>query len=68
MHRRFPRYGASMGITALIPDMTIGQLTTEAVSRWGEIWDEKAARMLVLLMCPRTVSYTHLTLPTILLV
>ena len=34
-----------MGITALIPDMTIGQLTTEAVSRWGEIWDEKAARM-----------------------
>ena len=53
MHRRFPRYGASMGITALIPDMTIGQLTTEAVSRWGEIWDEKAARMLVLLMCPR---------------
>ena len=53
MPRRFPRYGASMGITALIPDMTIGQLTTEAVSRWGEIWDEKAARMLILLMCPR---------------
>ena len=49
----YPRYGASMGITAMIPDMTIGQLTTEAESRWGEIWDDKAARMLVLLMCPR---------------
>ena len=42
-----------MGITALIPDMTIGQLYAEAVSRWDEIWDEKAARMMILLMFPR---------------
>ena len=42
-----------MGITALIPDMTIGQLYVEAESRWGEIWDENAARLLVLLMFPR---------------
>ena len=42
-----------MGITAMIPDMTIGQLANEAESRWGEIWDENAARMLVLLICPR---------------
>ena len=42
-----------MGITAMIPDMTIGQLTTEAESRWGEIWDADAARMLILLICPR---------------
>lgn len=42
-----------MGITAMIPDMTIGQLANEAESRWGEIWDENAARMLVLVMCPR---------------
>ena len=37
----------------MIPDMTIGQLYVEAVSRWGEIWDEKAARMIILLMFPR---------------
>tara|TARA_B100000459_G_scaffold132163_2_gene86806 strand:+ start:2180 stop:3253 length:1074 start_codon:yes stop_codon:yes gene_type:complete len=42
-----------MGITAMIPDMTIGQLANEAESRWGEIWDEDAARMLVLVICPR---------------
>ena len=42
-----------MGITAMIPDMTLGQLTNEAETRWGEIWDENAARMLILLMCPR---------------
>ena len=42
-----------MGITAMIPDMTIGQLYVEAESRWDEIWDEKAARMLILLMFPR---------------
>ena len=35
----------------MIPDMTIGQLTTEAESRWGEIWDAVAARMLILLIC-----------------
>ena len=42
-----------MGITAMVPDMTIGQLINEAEPRWGEIWDDKSARMLVLLMCPR---------------
>jgi len=42
-----------MGITAMIPDMTIGQLTTEAVARWGEIWDPQATRMTILLLCPR---------------
>ena len=38
----------------MIPDMTIGQLYSEAEPRWGEIWDEKAARMLILLMFPRS--------------
>ena len=42
-----------MGITAMIPDMTIGQLTTEATARWGEIWDPMATRMTILLLCPR---------------
>lgn len=42
-----------MGITAMIPDMTIGQLTQEASSRWGEIWDPNATRMRILLLCPR---------------
>ena len=42
-----------MGITAMIPDMTIGQLTTEATARWGEIWDPRATRMTILLLCPR---------------
>lgn len=42
-----------MGITAMIPDVTIGQLTTEAVARWGEIWDPQATRMTILLLCPR---------------
>ncbi len=42
-----------MGITAMIPDMTIGQLKNEADARWGEIWDPNAARMTLLLMCPR---------------
>ena len=37
----------------MIPDMTIGQLYVESESRWDEIWDEKAARMLILLMFPR---------------
>ena len=37
----------------MIPDMTIGQLYVAAESRWDEIWDEKAARMLILLMFPR---------------
>ncbi len=53
MPRPHPRFGADMGITAMIPDMTLGQLTNEAEARWGEIWDENAARMLILLMCPR---------------
>ncbi len=42
-----------MGITAMIPDMTIGQLQNEAEARWGEIWDQDAARMLILVICPR---------------
>lgn len=42
-----------MGITAMIPDMTIGQLKNEADARWGEIWDPAAARMTLMLMCPR---------------
>ena len=42
-----------MGITALIPDMTIGQLIVEADSRWGEMWDDQATRMKILLILPR---------------
>ena len=42
-----------MGITAMIPDMTIGQLMNEAAARWGEIWDPNATRMTLLLLCPR---------------
>ena len=42
-----------MGITAMIPDMTIGQLMSEATARWGEIWDPHATRMTILLLCPR---------------
>jgi len=42
-----------MGITALIPDMTIGQLIVEAEERWGEMWDEQATRMKILLILPR---------------
>ena len=45
--------GAEMGITAMIPDMTIGQLMSEASSRWGEIWDPQSTRMTLLLLCPR---------------
>ena len=46
-------HGASMGITAMIPDTTIGQLTQEASKRWGEIWDVNAARICIMLLCPR---------------
>jgi hypothetical protein len=42
-----------MGITALIPDMTIGQLIVEADRRWGEMWDDQATRMKILLILPR---------------
>jgi len=42
-----------MGITAMIPDMTIGQLMSEASARWGEIWDPHATRMTLLMLCPR---------------
>ena len=37
----------------MIPDMTIGQLMSEATARWGEIWDPHATRMTILLLCPR---------------
>ena len=42
-----------MGVTAMIPDATIGQLLAEAASRWGEIWDPAASRTRVLMMMPR---------------
>ena len=45
--------GAEMGITVMIPDMTIGQLMNEAAARWGEIWDPHATLMTPLLLCPR---------------
>jgi len=42
-----------MGITAMIPDVTMGQLFDEAEQRWGEIWDVNATRMRILMLCPR---------------
>ena len=42
-----------MGVTAMIPNMTFQQLKDEANSRWQEIWDGNAARLDVLLLCPR---------------
>ena len=42
-----------MGVTAMIPNMTFQQLKDEANSRWQEIWDGNAARLEVLLLCPR---------------
>jgi hypothetical protein len=42
-----------MGVTAMIPDATIGQLLAEATSRWGAIWDPAASRTRVLMMMPR---------------
>jgi hypothetical protein len=45
--------GETMGITAMIPDATLGQLFEEAEQRWGEIWDVNATRMRILMLCPR---------------
>lgn len=42
-----------MGVTAMIPNMTFQQLKDEANSRWQEIWDGNAARLEILLLCPR---------------
>ena len=42
-----------MGVTAMIPNMTFQQLKDEGNSRWQEIWDGNAARLEVLLLCPR---------------
>ena len=42
-----------MGVTAMIPGMTFQQLKDEANSRWKEIWDGNAARLEIMLMCPR---------------
>tara|TARA_B100000767_G_scaffold265769_1_gene282236 strand:+ start:2593 stop:3531 length:939 start_codon:yes stop_codon:yes gene_type:complete len=42
-----------MGVTAMIPNMTFQQLKDEANSRWGEIWDRDAARLEIMLLCPR---------------
>ena len=45
-----------MGVTAMIPNMTFQQLKDEADSRWQEIWDGNAARLEVMLLCPRKES------------
>ena len=45
--------GEGMGVTTMIPDATIGQLRSEAVERWGDIWDPAATRTRVLMMMPR---------------
>ena len=45
--------GETMGITAMIPDATMGQLFVEAEQRGGEIWDVNATRMRILMLCPR---------------
>lgn len=37
----------------MIPNMTFQQLKDEANSRWKEIWDSNAARIEILLLCPR---------------
>tara|TARA_B100001113_G_scaffold100731_1_gene81454 strand:- start:592 stop:1593 length:1002 start_codon:yes stop_codon:yes gene_type:complete len=42
-----------MGVTAMIPNMTFQQLKDEANSRWQEIWDGGAARLEIMLLCPR---------------
>ena len=42
-----------MGVTAMIPNMTFQQLKDEADSRWQEIWDGNAARLEIMLLCPR---------------
>ena len=42
-----------MGVTAMIPGMTFQQLKDEANSRWQEIWDGNAARLEIMLLCPR---------------
>ena len=41
------------GVTAMIPNMTFQQYKDEANSRWKEIWDSNAARIEILLLCPR---------------
>ena len=42
-----------MGVTAMIPNMTFQQLKDEANSRWQDIWDDGAARLEIMLLCPR---------------
>ena len=42
-----------MGVTAMIPNMTFQQLKDEANSRWQDIWDGGAARLEIMLLCPR---------------
>ena len=49
----FHRSGEGMGITAMIPNMTIDGLQSEATKRWGEIYDNEATRMQIMLICPR---------------
>ena len=43
----------NMGITAMIPDMSLDQLIIDAPKNWAEIWDSNAARTRVMLICPR---------------
>ena len=47
------RSGEGMGITAMIPNMTIDGLQSEATKRWGDIYDNEATRMQIMLICPR---------------
>ena len=49
----YHRTGEGMGITAMIPNMTIDGLQSEATKRWGDIYDNEATRMQIMLICPR---------------
>lgn len=53
MSRCGRRVGDNMGITAMIPDMSLDQLILDAPKVWADIWDSASARTRVLLMCPR---------------
>ena len=37
----------------MIPNMTIDGLQSEATKRWGDIYDNEATRMQIMLICPR---------------
>ncbi|MBT4408028.1 MAG: hypothetical protein HOC79_09190, partial [Euryarchaeota archaeon] len=42
-----------MGITAVLPNMTITQLTDEGNQRWPGVWSSEQSRVLILLLCKR---------------